>query len=230
MVLHIPPGLLLYLTPLPLCILSLWTPPFPLRGPLFSALILTPLLLAQSRPFTQDAGFRFGLMLPWYIYFGTVSKILFSTPERSFWRLGHEREEATKMKKWGWEKFKWSVALTCSLRGVGWNFQVKGLPAPEKEKETKGEFTWRQLKRFLILFLATDLSSLFLRRMHFPPDIEMSSGDLGLGTRFLVLLVMGLQSYCSTSMLYQWFAIFGVLLGVSEPKVGKESLLPPSSH
>jgi hypothetical protein len=212
-------GLILYILPLPVCILSLWSPQFTLRGPLFSTLILFPLFLAQLYPFTSDSGFRFGLMLPWYIYFGTVAKILFSVPERSFWRLGHEREEAVKMKEWGWAKFRWSVALMCSMRGVGWNFQVKGLPALEKENETKGQFLTRQLASFVWLFLATDLSSLVLRRVHFQPGVNMSARDLDWGTRFLVLLVMGVQSYCSTSMLYQWFAIFGVLLGVSEQKV-----------
>lgn len=215
-------GLILNLTPLILCIISLWSPPYPLRGLLFSSIILLSLFTAQFYPLSKDAGLRYGLMWPWIIYFGTIAKILFCIPEQTFWRLGHERQEAMKMKRWGWQKFKWSLALLCSTRGIGWNFQVKGIPALEKGQETRTKFLWKRMKIFF-LFLGTDLSSSFIRRMHFPPTVEMSARELGLGTRVLMLLMMGVQSYCSTSMLYQWAAIFGVLLGLSEPKV---SILP----
>jgi hypothetical protein len=35
---------------------------------------------------------------------------------------------------------------------------------------------------------------------------------------------MGVQGYFSTSMLYQWFAIFGVLFGVGEQKVSMNAI------
>jgi hypothetical protein len=137
--LQIPTGLILYIAPLPFCILSLWSPRFPLRGPFFSILILLALFMAQFYPFGNDARLRYGLMLPWYIYFGTVAKILFCIPEESFWRLGHERKEAMRMKIWGWQKLKWMESGVVVLdAGRGMELSSQGYSSIGEWKGDKG--------------------------------------------------------------------------------------------
>ena len=44
-----------------------------------------------------------------------------------------------------WEKFKWGFRLVTTFRGIGWNFQVKGVPLHSDKKLTRRDFAIKYL-------------------------------------------------------------------------------------
>ena len=52
-------------------------------------------------------------------------------------------------------KLKWSAALYCNPRGIGWNYQVRGIPKQRAPNDKMG-FILQQIKEIAIVFLAID--------------------------------------------------------------------------
>ena len=75
-------------------------------------------------------------------------------PEKEYWRMDKAAQEAMSMSLFG--KLKWSAALYCNPRGIGWNYQIKGIPK-QRAPNTKGAFLIRQIKEIAIVFLAIDV-------------------------------------------------------------------------
>ena len=44
-----------------------------------------------------------------------------------------------------WKKFKWGCRLSTSMRGIGWSWQVKGVPDHPKSNLSRGAFVFRYL-------------------------------------------------------------------------------------
>jgi hypothetical protein len=157
----------------------------------------------------------------WYLYLSVLSKLLFSSPspEAAYWRLGHPRQEALAMKPWSWEKFRWATSLSINMRGIGWNFLVKGISHPVKANESRKEFLIRQSRALVLDFLCLDACSFFLRSWH-----GMSAAELGWWEKGGLVLAMGCQSLCANQFQFLWMSLLGVGLGLSEPKVRSLSI------
>lgn len=56
------------------------------------------------------------------------------------------------------EKIKWSLRLTTAIRGIGWNWQVKGVPPLRDAELTRRKFVMRQLARASLLWVCKMLS------------------------------------------------------------------------
>jgi hypothetical protein len=51
------------------------------------------------------------------------------TPEKDYYRISRPEEKKGSIKDQGWkERLKWAFDLKMTLRGIGWNWQVKNIP------------------------------------------------------------------------------------------------------
>jgi hypothetical protein len=204
-----PLQLILYLTPLPLTLLSLLAPPFSHRGALFSLSIILPLVLAQFiEPFSNNTSTRFSISLLWYLYLGTLPKILFCIPEQTYWRQGHTLE-AVQYPAFSKQKLKWAIALLCNNRGIGWNFLVKGVPA-SPVGESRGVFVKKRVRDMVVVFAMVDVTGLYLRKLH--------GEEVGGVERLAVVLAIGAQASGGTSFHYAYMSAFAVGTGLSSPQ------------
>lgn len=105
------------------------------------------------------------------------------------------------------------------MRGVGWNWQVKGIP-PGKANESRAHFLAKQTRGLLVCFLCLDACSFYLRENHFK-DASMSASGLGWGRYLGTLAVMCVQGYFATDFQYLIFSIMAVGTGICGPKVSR---------
>lgn len=59
-----------------------------------------------------------------------IDFVVMRSPEQSFHRVRpggtvEDADEVTQMSLW--QKFKWSLSLACTTRGIGWNWRVKNV-------------------------------------------------------------------------------------------------------
>jgi hypothetical protein len=194
-------------------------PAFPRRGTLltvFTALMVYPCLLAPSPPIPHIATPRFGLVAMWLFYVGWLGKMLFHDPEHDFWRTGRPPHEAEAM-PFGWQKFKWAASLLCSWRGVGWNCQVRRLPAP-RPRVGRWRFAAREVARAAVYYVLHDAASAWVRRCHFYDEAD-SIANLSWPRR----AALETASAASAAWMHQYqFAVYGavfVAMGIYEEEV-----------
>ena len=129
-------------------------PPFKYRSHIFLPTVLALIFSSWSNLFTESLDIRVFLVAQWPWYLGTLNKLIFHpTPEEKYWRSDKPQREATTLPFLS--KLKWSAALYCNPRGIGWNYQVKGVPeyvAPD----TKARFLIQQAKRLAVCFIFMD--------------------------------------------------------------------------
>lgn len=130
-------------------LLALWSPPFPGRGVIFALIIGILLYLAEQQSFPTDPSTRYCRAMLWSLCLNVVSNILFTVPEKTYWRLGHPRE-ATFMGGFGRKKLKWAATLMANMRGIGWNFQVNGVPKG-RMNEPRRNFILRTAMDFMMV-------------------------------------------------------------------------------
>ncbi|MCJ1395079.1 hypothetical protein MMC18_007960 [Xylographa bjoerkii] len=123
-----------------------------------------------------------------------------------------------------WTKLKWSAALYCSPRGIGWNYQVKGVPAYEAPR-TKANFLLNQATWLAVIWLAIDALQVYHVEVFYggQPDIMtmpfIGTGGQHLGQRALNGVTTTLTAvYLPVQNAYTVIAMFSVLLGGSAPK------------
>ena len=155
---------------------------------------------------------------PWYL--GTIEKLLFSLPERDYWRLNRQQGEALTLS--GYSKFKWAAALYCSPRGVGWNFRVKGVPAYTGPKSKLG-FILNQLGWLTLCAIGIDAMGVYTRGYYFGArgwgreQVTSYSSNWG---RSAVNALHGLFTpYFGLNLAYSQIAIVCVGLGLDAPEV-----------
>lgn len=140
-------------------ILSRWVPPFRGRALIFVPSIIVCALIAHSRKVSEDTQTNYSLGSGWAIYMSAIDKLLFTTPELSFWRVGEKQGEAYSY-GFGFKKLWWSINQNQLLnpRGLGWNYQVKGLSQLQGRRDfrSRGAFLFYSGLKFLIMGLAYD--------------------------------------------------------------------------
>ena len=122
------------------------------------------------------------------------------------------------MRPFGKEKLKWAVDLGVNMRGIGWNFQVKGVP-PGKPNESRSAFLLRQGKGLLFGVFILDFCSWVVRRKH--QNGGEGYEELSWEERFPLILAMGFQSYFGNKFQYQMMSLLAVGAGISESKVSR---------
>ncbi len=200
-------------------ILSLTLPPFPGRAVIFVPTIVLLAFLTWTNLFSPSLETRTLLLAQWPWYLGTVEKLLFSSPERDCWRRDRKPGEALSLP---WlAKMKWAAALYCSPRGVGWNFQVKGVP-PYRGPNSKAGFVLHQAKWLVICVIAIDALNLYSQAHYYRPGVDpvdLTSYAENWG-RSCVNAVHGLLvPYFGLNLMYGQIAIVCVLLGLGAPRV-----------
>ena len=237
--LHILPHILLPL----LLIAAYFPPPFRGRAPLF--LVLLALLQWQCTisPWPPNTGesraLRYGLSCSWIFVLPVIERLVMHTPEREFFRVEDDDNDATKKRKkeqavvrdWSWGKFWWAVRMVCTPRAVGWNFGGRGinsLRAGMRRKRlagergvTRGEFAVRSLARAAVCYLVWDLIMLVEERTDIPDGRTWGWGWEGeaLGKVAVVEGFMLGTVYCGMRMQFEMAAAVGVGLGINQPEV-----------
>lgn len=200
-------------------ILALALPPFRYRATIFVPIIFFLVFLTWINLFSPTVDTRLILLAQWPWYLGTVEKLLFAQPERDYWHQDHNSGEALSL---AWlDKWKWAAALYCSPRGVGWNYQVKGVP-PYRGPNSKAGFVLDQFKWLALCAIAIDALHLYSREYYYRPSVDpvdLTSYSKNWG-RSSVNAVHGLLTpYFGLNLMYGQIAIFCVLLGLGAPKV-----------
>ena len=204
-------------------LLALTLPPFHHRATIFVPLILVLAIWSYSDLLKSDLSVDTLLPLisqwPWYL--GTIEKLLFSLPERDYWRLNRQPGEALTL---SWPaKFKWAIALYCSPRGVGWNFRVKGAPRYTGPKSRLG-FVLNQLGWLTVCAVGIDAMGIYTREYYFGGKEWGSAGVTSYSSnwgRSAVNAVHGLCTpYFGLNLAYGQIAILCVGLRLDDPEVG----------
>ena len=141
-------------------ILAFALPPFRYRSHIFVPIILGLIYATWSNLYSDATDMR-GLMIgqwPWYL--NTLEKLLFHPiPEQDCWRVGKPAQEAMSMSFFS--KLKWSAALYCNPRGIGWNYQARGIPKQRAPNDKMG-FLIQQIKEIAIVFLAINALDIYV--------------------------------------------------------------------
>ena len=126
-----------------ICISSLLLP----RGAVRLVLTLPPILFLMSQARRTTSGnnvedYIFAVNASGLLY-KYITFVVFRKPETDMWRVQMEGENKGKPEEEVaqemdlWSKFKWSLHFWTTLRGVGWNWQVRNvdtLPAELRPK------------------------------------------------------------------------------------------------
>ncbi|CAF9922109.1 hypothetical protein IMSHALPRED_005340 [Imshaugia aleurites] len=117
-------------------------------------------------------------------------------------------------------KLKWSAALYVNPRGIGWNYQVKGIPE-QRASDTRRGFFIQQFKEIAVVYLALDVLNIYTSRYYYKPGVDPLTLTIRADTwpRGIWNAYSGMANQVlTTSYLHLQIATFSVLLGGSQPK------------
>lgn len=145
-------------------IFALALPPFRYRAHIFVPIIFSLIYATWANLCTEALDIRIFLISQWPWYLGTLEKLISpSIPEEKYWRSDKPQTEAMDPNMTLMSKWKWSAAMYCSPRGIGWNYQAKGVPG-YKAPDTKTKFFIEQGKRLLFYFIMLDACNMWVLR------------------------------------------------------------------
>lgn len=88
-----------------------------------------------------------------------IDRVYVHNPEDTFLRKGIDDKPGKGPNTYSaLKKLGWAVELISSTRGIGWNWQVGGVPKPENF--AKWQFVWKRLNKTLITFSLIHIVSL----------------------------------------------------------------------
>lgn len=221
------PHILMYI----IQVTALASPRFPGRRFIVSGILLGLLVQAQLHPnFTKDVAKAQPFCIQWSFLIATLEKFIFSGeegPESHFWREDKGKKEAEAYAPFSLRKFNWAVMLIINQRGVGWNHQVKNIPAcPDMKKSV---FLAKQLVQLVKYYILADLCfQLGIWFFYTNPETgivgDVDSKLITLdylcpGWNFTTRFVFGATPYFALSMQYTLMSIICVSLGLGTPKV-----------
>ena len=198
-------------------ILALSLPPFTGRSEIFVPSIAALAFLSYTNLVTEDHTCRLAMLNQWWIFLATVEKLLFSNVEEDYYRKDRAKAEALSMSL-GVEKIKWALSLLTNPRGIGWNFEVKGVPAADKPLSRR-KFLRYQLSNYIKYFVITDLIHVYaVRQMHVSgvePSLLTIRSNTWSGS-LLNAVFAGLKIYFPLQLAYTAGSIVTVLLNLSD--------------
>jgi len=221
-------------------LLTLTLSPFKHRKLIFAILTAVLAYACFAYPYAYQPTTRSGLSMVWMYHLGNAAKILLYNPEHDFWRTstdetpstqqdgkGKGKEHEAERMRFGWEKFKWAFGLLSSFRGVGWNWEVKGVPKTklvDGKDETREHLLRRMFVNFVFYYLVLDAVTTYMARQHFwSPD--QSVAGLGLWKMTVTFMALAVESYSLCWWNYCMTGGLRVLLGNRDPKVSVTQLL-----
>ena len=161
-------------------LLALTLPPFEYRAHIFVPIILALSIATYTTHFGNTVESRALSGIHWTVFTGTIAKLLFSSPEEEYWRLDRPRMEAVS-KPFGFSKLHWATSLCLNQRGIGWNFQVKGVP-PNPYSQSKRAFIRGQLVKYVQSYIMTDLLHLYFMKYHYIEGVNIAFLNLRANT------------------------------------------------
>ncbi|KAI9743462.1 MAG: hypothetical protein M1818_002774 [Claussenomyces sp. TS43310] len=200
-------------------LLALTLPPFRYRAQIFVPVILALAWATYTNIFTHKSETVLLLVSQWPTFLSTVEKLLFSQPERDYWPLDGSCVDAASL-PFGLAKLRWAAALFINPRGIGWNYQVKGIPqvaAPQG----KFQFLSSQSLHYMKCYVVTDLVHVYLTKHYYTDGVDMASLTVRANTwsrSFANTLMAGSKVYFPLQLLYTFGSILFVLLSLSKPK------------
>ncbi|KAL9130077.1 MAG: hypothetical protein Q9217_001636 [Psora testacea] len=199
-------------------ILALALPPFRYRAAIFVPIICFLVILTWTNLFTDALDLRVFLVGQWPWYLSTIERLCFTNPEEDFWRVGRPKEA---MGMGFLSKLHWSAAMYCNPRGIGWNYQVKGVPRYDGEN-TRRWFFLNRAKWLAIHMLVIDAICVYCDNYYYRPGVDVTTltGRADTWSRSVLNAVHGFNGiYSHISMIYTQIAMLCVLAGLGQPKV-----------
>jgi hypothetical protein len=194
-------------------ILALASPPFKGRGLLWSSLTASLAYLSLFDSYPSNTPIRYGLSCIWVFYLWTLGVLLFTQPEQTYWRLDRPRAEAASM-PFGLQKLQWAAALWINPRGIGWNYQMKGVRLA-KDPNSKLWFVLQQISWFLVYYVVVVFTIIYLSRHPYSRDMDSMTWMRCVITE----LDMAIMVAFSWQMQWTMVSIVGVASGLSQPRV-----------
>lgn len=206
-------------------ILALWVPPFYGRAPIFVSAIIACAIVLHSGRASDNPQIAYGFGMAWPSYLATIDRLLFTTPELSFWRIGEKGGEALHY-GFGLKKLKWSMAQFFNPRGIHWNYMVKGITDTRGKPEfsSRKAYLYSYAVFFLKLCFGYDILHTYLVSQH--REAGLANGDYTpLGDRpfvwsFATTAAAAYVMFCGVQLNYIITSITFVGLGLSQPEVG----------
>lgn len=191
-------------------ILALWVPPFRGRAPIFVSAIIACAIVLHSERVGDDPQIAYAFGMPWVSYLSTIDRLLFTTPELSYWRIGEKEGEAMSY-GFGLKKLKWSAAIYFNPRGVHWNYAVKGMTTKPGILSRK-VFVYKNTVTFLKLCLGYDILHTYLVLQYAVLD---GRPPWNLATTAAAAYVL----FCGMQLNHLLTSVTFVGLGLSRPEV-----------
>lgn len=221
-------------------LLALWLPPFRGRAVIFVPLIVlsaAAIYWPWENAFATDGARQrtYECYTFWVSTITTLEKLLFSTPEQSYWRVSKNiKREDVSSYGFGLKKLGWAFDLFANSRLIGWNQPVKGIVPVNMDKyHSKKWYLWVHFLEFVKLSLVLDLLYHFIRvqptfkRMFLLENDGVSLADGPVVERFFTLWAFGISFCCIVKRVWVQGVLLGVGLGINDPKV---RLINPSNH
>jgi len=210
------PHLLLPLSQL----LALTLPPFRFREHIFVPIIASLAYATYTNQFSDTVSGRALAGIHWTVFLGTIEKLMFGVPEQDYWRLDRAYAEAKGM-PFGFKKLHWATSLALNQRGVGWNYQVRGVPK-RSAPQSKWSFIAYQFFKYVQYYVLSDLLHAYFVRYHYLEGVNIAFLDLRADTwtrSFCNAFCAGAKLYFPIQMNYTLVSIVSVLFGICQPKV-----------
>ena len=202
-------------------LLCLSLPPFRLRSAVFVPWILYLAYGTYTNHMGDTVASRALSGMHWTVFLGTLCKLVWARPEHDFWRLDRIQGEGITMSAFSPRKLRWAASLVFNLRGIGWNWQVKGVPA-HRAPQQKAQFLVYQFGDWVKYYIITDLLGLYFETYHHAEGPALASLNLwdqhSLARSAANALFAGAKLYYPIQMNYTLASMISVLLGVCEPK------------
>ncbi|KAL6231685.1 hypothetical protein BDW75DRAFT_243679 [Aspergillus navahoensis] len=212
--------LLPHLLMLPVQLFCLSVPPFPGRSLLLVSIITVIAYATYTNHPGDSVADRAMAGVHWTVLVGTLENLTFCLPERDFWRETRGPSDAQSLRPLSFAKLRWALSLCVNLWGVGWNFQVRGIPTA-KVARGKWGFLWFQLLKYLRCYLINDLLYLYFTRFHHTSGMPLYKLILYAKSPvqfFLNCFLACCKLYFPLQMNYTLASILGVLSGLTDPK------------
>ncbi len=202
--------------------LCLTLPPFKYRKHIFIPIIASLAYATYTNHFGNTVESRAMSGIHWTVFLGTLEKLMFDHPETDYWRQDRTHGEATKMSP-GPTKLRWATSLMSNLRGIGWNYQVKGVP-PSSAPQNKWSFLLHQCIKYVRCHIITDLLHVYFMKYHYLEGVNIAFLDLRAASwtrSFCNAFCAGAKLYFPIQMNYTLASIISVLLGICQPKASR---------
>lgn len=126
----------------------------------------------------------------------------------------------------GLEKAWWTIGLILSLRGIGWNWEVKDVPRPSQTAR-RWTFVFSQSVKVVVAYCAETVAAFFSPDFD-PGSPRFPSKDVSWFHTIARPLAGRVQSFCS--QFYIWNGIPSIIAtaaGWTDPKVDNDSQQAP---